>query len=259
MSSILGDSQRDIPIETETLSGDQKSGLIVSEHNWNGRAYELVKRLFDIFLSICALLVTGPIIIISALAVMATSEGPAFYRAKRAGFRGKPFHMYKLRTMQVNTDSVDQRVTAEHDNRITPVGAVLRKYKIDELAQFWNVLVGDMSIVGPRPEDWDIVQQHYTPEQRRIFQVRPGIACSTEVRWYPDLTYHDPPPTGVPIQEWYIRRHLPVQVDEGLHYIEQRNLLLDLKLIGQTAYCILIHARRPPEKQPLAPIPSENN
>ena len=209
------------------------------------------KRLFDIIIASIAMLVTWPLAMLGALAVKLTSRGPVFYRAKRAGLVGKPFDMFKLRTMYVGTDTRDRRVTAEQDERITPVGALLRKFKIDELPQFWNVLKGDMSIVGPRPEDWNIVERYYTLEQRRRMEVRPGIAALADVRWYPDLTYHDPPPEGVPIQEWYLRRHMPALVAEGLRYVDQQSFLFDLKILAQMAYCVLFYSWHPPKKQPL--------
>ena len=217
----------------------------------------MIKRLFDIFCASFALLVSGPLILVGALAVKLTSPGPAFYRAKRAGLRCRPFDMLKLRTMYVGTGTPDRRVTAEGDDRITPVGAFLRKLKIDELPQFWNVLLGEMSIVGPRPEDWDIVDRYYTPEQRRMLEVRPGIAALADVRWYPDLTYHDPPPADVPVQEWYLRRHMPAQVAEGLRYIEHQSLLFDLKILAQTVFCVLVYSWHPPKKQPLSMVQRE--
>lgn len=210
------------------------------------------KRLFDLVFAACSLLVTWPLILTGALAVKLTSPGPALYRAKRAGLGGRPFDMLKLRTMRVGTDTADRRVTAERDDRITPVGHILRKFKIDELPQLWNVLRGEMSIVGPRPEDWDIVQQYYTPEQRRMLEVRPGIAALADVSWYPDLTYHDPPPAGIPIQEWYLKRHLPVQAAEGLRYVEQQSMLLDLKILARMVFCVLFYSWLPPKKQPLS-------
>ncbi len=184
-----------------------------------------------------ALVVAGPLILLGALAVKLTSRGPAFYRAKRAGLGGKPFLMFKLRTMRIGSDSADRKVTADEDDRVTLVGRWLRKFKIDELPQFWNVLKGDMAIVGPRPEDWDIVEQHYTAEQRRSLDVRPGIASTMEVDWYPDLTYHDPAPPGVSIQEHYLERHLPVQAAEGVRYVERQSLLLDVQVIAVDLLC----------------------
>ena len=222
--------------------------------NNNKHLYKITKRLLDIFISISILLLVSPLILIGALLVKLTSPGPAFYRAKRAGLGGKPFDMFKLRTMFINTDTSDRKITEAVDDRITPIGKLLRKFKIDELPQFWNVLWGDMSIVGPRPEDWEIVDKYYIPEQRFILETPPGIACPVDVRWYPDLTYHDPPPAGVSIQEWYLNRHLSAQVAEGMRYVEQQSLLLDLKVIGQTAFCILVYSWLPPKRQPLSTV-----
>jgi lipopolysaccharide/colanic/teichoic acid biosynthesis glycosyltransferase len=214
----------------------------------------MIKRLFDILVATFALAVTWPLILLGALAVRATSPGPAFYRAKRAGLRGQPFYMLKLRTMRLAADTADRKITAPGDDRITPVGKWLRRFKIDELPQFWNVLRGAMSIVGPRPEDWDLVQQYYTPEQRRSLEVRPGITSPGTVRWYPDLTYHDPPPADVSMQEWYLKRHLPIQVSGALYYAEHQNLWLDLTVLSQTAFSVLVYSWLPPSKLPLTSL-----
>lgn len=230
------------------MRGDQ--GAMGKEQS-RRRHSQMLKRTSDVAFAGGALLVTWPLILAGALAVKLTSAGPAFYRARRAGLDGKPFDMYKLRTMRVGMDTRDRRVTAASDDRMTRVGAILRRFRIDELPQFWNVLRGDMSIVGPRPEDWDIVQEHYTPEQWRTLSVRPGVVSPADVRWYPDLTYHDPPQDGVSIQEHYIRRHMPVQVAEALHYMEHQSCLGDLQVIGQTIYCVLVRSWRPPKRKPL--------
>lgn len=211
----------------------------------------MVKRAFDIVIASILLIHTSILILLSAIAIKLTSPGPIFYLAERAGLHGEQFLMYKLRTMHVGQDSVDQRVTEENDTRITKVGAILRKCKLDELPQLWNVLVGEMSIVGPRPEDWEIVQKHYTPEQMRTLDVRPGIASYAEVRWYPDLTYHDPPPSDIPMQEWYIQRHMPVELQESLRYVEEQSIWLDLKIIFQIARNVVLYSIIPPKKQPL--------
>ena len=213
--------------------------------------YASLKRPFDIVVAGCTLLVTWPLILLGAMAVKISSPGPVCYRAKRAGMGGRPFDMLKLRTMRVGLDDSDRRVTEANDVRITPVGNLLRKSKIDELPQFWNVLKGNMSIVGPRPEDWDIVQRYFTQEDRRVLDVRPGIASPVDVDWYPDLTYHDPLPSGIPMQEYYVRRHMPFQVAEALRYIGRQSLLLDLKVIGRLIYCVLVYSWRSPKKRPL--------
>jgi len=211
----------------------------------------MIKRLIDIIVASCVLLITCPLILISALLIKITSPGAALYKSKRAGKDGRLFYMMKLRTMRTDMGLAGRKITDADDDRVTPSGKWLRKLKIDELPQFWNVIRGEMSIVGPRPEDYDLVQQYYTPEQRRSLQVRPGIASPVEVRWYPDMTYHDPPPEGVPTQEHYLSRHLPAQVSEALRYVERQSILLDLKVIAQVLYCILIYSWRPPKKKPV--------
>jgi lipopolysaccharide/colanic/teichoic acid biosynthesis glycosyltransferase len=215
--------------------------------------YGAVKRLLDIVGAGCALVLTGPAILVGALLVKLTSPGPAFYRARRAGRGGPPFDMFKLRTMRTGTDTSDRKITADRDERLTPVGRLLRRFKIDELPQFWNVLRGDMSLVGPRPEDWDIVRQHYTADEWRTLEVQPGIASPADVQWYPDLTYHDPPPPGVPIQDHYLRRHLHAQLAVALDYVERRSLLADLWVVGQLVFCVLVRSWLPPPRRPLPP------
>ncbi|BAY24250.1 sugar transferase [Calothrix sp. NIES-2100] len=215
----------------------------------NQPLYYLTKRLFDITVAACVLILFAPLILTGALLVKLTSPGPAFYKAKRAGLGGKPFYMLKLRSMYINTDSLDRRITEKNDNRITFVGAILRKLKIDELPQFWNVLCGQMSIIGPRPEDWDIVEKYYTPEQRLTLEIVPGLASISDVNWYPDITYHHPCPPGVSAQEDYIKRHLPILIDEALSYMEQQSFLFDLKLMARIAFAIVMYSWAPPKRQ----------
>jgi lipopolysaccharide/colanic/teichoic acid biosynthesis glycosyltransferase len=214
-----------------------------------------VKRPFDVILATIALIVTGPLILLAALAVKLTSAGPAFYRARRAGQGGRPFHMLKLRTMRIGTDSADRKITAEVDDRITFVGRWLRKFKIDEMPQFWNVLRGDMSVVGPRPEDHDIVERYFTPAARRTLDTLPGIASPVDVCWYPDLTRHDPPPPGVDVQDHYLRRHLPLQIAEALRYVDRQGLLVDLGVILRLFLCVGASLVRSPRQRPLPSDP----
>ena len=246
MADAVDDSAADCSVNGRTSVGQQSRGA-----GDGRRLYLVTKRLLDLVVASLVLLFASPLIALAALAVKATSPGPAFYRAKRAGLGGRPFHMLKLRTMRVGTDPPDRRISAPGDDRVTPVGRWLRRCKIDELPQFWNVLRGEMSIVGPRPEDWNIVERHFTPEQRQTLTVPPGIASPVDVRWYPDLTYHDPPPAGVPMQEWYLARHLPAHLAEAARYVEARSFLLDLEVIGRTIFCVLIRSWLPPKPQPL--------
>jgi lipopolysaccharide/colanic/teichoic acid biosynthesis glycosyltransferase len=210
-----------------------------------------VKRFFDVLAALFALLLSSPLILLGALAVRLSSRGPIFYRAKRAGLHGRPFIVYKLRTMRVGADDAKRRITEDADDRVTAVGRWLRRFKLDELPQFWNVLRGDMSVVGPRPEDWDIVQNHYVPQWRRAFDVRPGIASPVDVSWYPDLTYHDPAPAGTPIQEHYLERHLPLQATEAIRYVQEQSFWLDMRVIARLFFCVLVRSWLPPARRPL--------
>lgn len=140
------------------------------------------RRLVDIVLSAIGLLLLSPIILSAAIAVKITSRGPAFFPAMRAGLKGRPFRMMKLRTMRQDASS-GPKVTATGDQRITRVGRFLRASKIDELPQLLNVLKGDMAIVGPRPEDPDIVRALYGPAEWETLQVPPGLTSPGTI-WY---------------------------------------------------------------------------
>ena len=142
-----------------------------------GRGAMAAKRLFDIVCAACGLVALSPLFLITALAVGLTSPGGILFCQERIGLGGKPFIIYKFRTMRKENSGL--KITASGDDRITPVGRILRKTKLDELPQLFNVLRGDMSFVGPRPE----VQEYtdlYTEEQRQVFLVRPGITG-----WHP--------------------------------------------------------------------------
>ena len=131
-------------------------------------------RFFDILFSALGLIVLSPLFLVLYLLIRLESRGGGFYSQQRIGLGGKPFRLYKFRSMRVGSDKKGLITVGEHDNRITRTGAFIRKYKLDELPQLWNVLTGDMSLVGPRPE----VEKYtslYTPEQRRVLDVRPGI------------------------------------------------------------------------------------
>ena len=214
-----------------------------------------MKRLFDITMATIGLVVAAPIILLGALAVRASSPGPAFYVARRAGRRGDPFDLYKLRTMRHLPGPGGERITAGNDSRVTRVGRLLRTFKIDELPQLWNILRGDMSFVGPRPEDIEIVRRHYTPAQMRVLDVRPGLTTPGQVEWYPDLQYHDPPPAGTSAEAHYLQRHLPLRLAADLAYVESSSLALDLRVLLQTLWCVAVRSQlAPPPRKPLPVI-----
>ena len=179
-----------------------------------GRGAMAAKRLFDIVCAACGLVVLSPLFLITALAVGLTSPGGILFCQERIGLGGKPFIIYKFRTMRKENSGL--KITASGDDRITPVGRILRKTKLDELPQLFNVLRGDMSFVGPRPE----VQEYtdlYTEEQRQVFLVRPGI---------------DPNRT-------YIQEILPEKLRLDLSYIPRAGVVQDIALIFETLAVVI--------------------
>jgi lipopolysaccharide/colanic/teichoic acid biosynthesis glycosyltransferase len=160
-----------------------------------------------------------------------------FYRARRAGRGGTPFSMLKLRTMVNDADRLGAPITVGGDARVTSIGAFLRRTKIDELPQLINVLIGDMSLVGPRPEDWGIVQRHYTAEQQRLLDVRPGIACPGQIYYYLHQA-HEVPPSGTDPERFYVEQQLSTKLAYDLYYVHHASLVLDARVIVQTLAAI---------------------
>jgi lipopolysaccharide/colanic/teichoic acid biosynthesis glycosyltransferase len=186
----------------------------------------MLKRLFDIFASLVGLIVLSPVLIVIAVLVKTTSEGPIFYRATRAGQYGKLFKLYKFRSMVINADKLGPGVTGAADSRITPIGRLLRKTKLDELPQLINVLRGDMSIVGPRPEDPRYVA-FYTEEQRKVLEVRPGITSPASVEYRDEesmLTADD-------WEQYYIEIVMPAKLAIDVQYAQNANLWQDVIVI----------------------------
>ena len=144
-----------------------------------------LKRLFDIAFSLVALILLSPVMLVTAIVVKLTSSGPAFFMQERIGLRGKPFIMYKFRTMVQDAEKNGPQLSSRNDPRITRVGKVLRQFRIDEIPQFFTVLKGDMSIVGPRPE-----RQYYinlvtqkAPHYKLLHKVKPGITSWGQVKY----------------------------------------------------------------------------
>jgi len=188
------------------------------------------KRLFDIVFSLLGLIVFSPLLLVIALWIKLDSKGPVFYRGKRTGLHGKPFLIYKFRSMVSDAEKKGGPSTSDSDSRITRAGRFVRKFKLDELSQFINVLLGDMSFVGPRPE----VQQYtdmYTEEEKAILTVRPGITDWATI-WNSDegavLAKYDDPDKAY---EEVIR---PTKLKLQLYYVHNRTLWMDLKLVVYT-------------------------
>jgi lipopolysaccharide/colanic/teichoic acid biosynthesis glycosyltransferase len=189
-----------------------------------------VKRIFDIVFASLGLLVLGPLLLLVAAVVKGSDGGPIFYRQKRVGQFGRIFWIYKIRSMKVNADQMGPSVTQGRDPRITRIGALLRKAKLDELPQLWNVLRGDMSFVGPRPEVPRYVER-YTPAQREMLQYKPGITdlASLLFRNEEDLLR-----TAANVEDFYVRHCLPKKIELNRRYAEEANLAHDIWIILQT-------------------------
>jgi lipopolysaccharide/colanic/teichoic acid biosynthesis glycosyltransferase len=181
--------------------------------------------------------VTFPVLIISALGIKITSPGPVFYKARRIGKGGKAFSMLKFRTMHENSDRASA-ITAPGDSRIFGFGVWLRRLKIDELPQFWNILTGDMSLVGPRPEDPKIVERDYKDWMLETLLVAPGVTGPGSVYGYifGDALLDDTDPEGS-----YARKLLPPKLALERAYMERASLINDLGYILLTAWAIIAH------------------
>jgi lipopolysaccharide/colanic/teichoic acid biosynthesis glycosyltransferase len=189
----------------------------------------MVKRLFDILVSAAALVLLLPILLGVAIAIKLSSPGPIFYRAVRVGRHGVPFKLYKFRSMVVNADKIGAGITTAHDPRITPIGRFLRRTKLDELPQLINVLRGEMSLVGPRPEDPRYVAL-YTEEQRRVLRARPGMTSLASVRYRDEQALL----SGADWETRYVQQIMPDKLAIDLQYMERATLLSDLGVLWQT-------------------------
>ena len=199
----------------------------------------MAKRALDLLISILGLLVLCPLLLFLAIWVKLDSRGPVLYRGRRVGIDGQPFHMYKFRTMVQGAESRGPAVTYRDDPRITKAGRFLRRTKLDEFPQLLNVLKGEMSLVGPRPEDPSYVEL-YTPEQRRVLNVKPGITGPTQLEYRDEASMLH----GDSVDEEYVMRIMPEKLKLDLEYVRTRSLLLDLKILWRTATTLLFGARR---------------
>jgi lipopolysaccharide/colanic/teichoic acid biosynthesis glycosyltransferase len=189
-----------------------------------------MKRLFDIFISFLGLLILSPVLIATALAVKLEDKGPILYRANRVGLFGKLFTMYKFRTMVVNAENIGPASTSANDRRITKAGRFLRKFKIDEIPQLFNVLSGNMSIVGPRPEIKRFTDM-FTEEEKAILNVKPGITDWASI-WNSnegELLAGCEDPDG-----YYIKYIRPEKLRLQLLYAGNNNFFIDLHIIFLT-------------------------
>ena len=194
-----------------------------------------MKRLFDIVVSGCGLIVMSPIFLILAIWIKLDSKGPIFYRQVRVGRNNKDFKIFKFRSMRVESDKGSLVTIGVQDPRITRSGFFIRKFKLDELPQLINVFIGDMSLVGPRPE-----VRHYvncwTPEQMHVLDVRPGITDSASIKFRNENELmgqaEDP-------EKYYIEVIMQEKIKLYLEYVQNHSFWVDIKLIIRTFKVIL--------------------
>lgn len=189
-----------------------------------------MKRIFDIIASGLGLIVLSPVFVVLAIWIKTDSRGPVFYRQTRVGRDNKDFSLFKFRSMRPDSDKLGLITIGGRDPRVTRSGYYIRKYKLDEFPQLINVFMGDMSLVGPRPEVRKYVDM-YTPEQMRVLSVRPGITSLASIRYRNEneiLAASDDP------DRTYIEKVMPDKLAIDLEYVDRATLLNDIKLIFST-------------------------
>lgn len=194
-----------------------------------------MKRLFDVIASLTALVLLSPLFLILAFAVVIGDGFPVFFKQERVGKDGKTFRLLKFRSMYKDAEKRGQLTVGEDDPRVTPSGRVLRRYKLDELPQLMNVLKGDMSVVGPRPEVPKYVAK-YTATQREVLSARPGLTDPASLSFFneDELLGRSEDP-----EQTYIEEILPLKTELQRQYVYDRSFLTDLRIILQTLRKIL--------------------
>lgn len=195
----------------------------------------MFKRLFDIIFSALGIIILSPIFLLLWLTIKLESHGPALFMQTRVGKNNKDFKLIKFRSMYLNSESFGQLTVGMRDPRITNVGYTLRKYKLDELPQLLNVLKGDMSLVGPRPEVRKYVNM-YTPKQMKVLEVNPGITDYASIQFINEnqlLANAENP------DEYYINNIMPKKLEMNLQYIKSNNPFKDISLILKTIFRII--------------------
>ena len=204
-----------------------------------------MKRLFDITLSALGLILFSPVLLVLSLCVKVSDGGPIFFRQERVGRGGKPFRIIKFRSMVLNAEKLGLSITRDHDPRITKIGRLLRKTKLDELPQLWNVLIGEMSFVGPRPEVPRYVAR-YTQHQRKVLELTPGITdlATIQFRHEEELLADAKDP-----EQFYVDYCMPKKIELNLRYAAKASVWGDLGVIFRT----LLACLQPPAQSAQAP------
>ena len=195
----------------------------------------LAKRSFDLLFTIPGLVLLSPVFVVLAVWIKTDSPGPVFFRQERVGLKGKPFYIFKFRTMIINAEKYGRQITVGEDKRVTTSGAFLRRYKLDELPQLLNIFRGEMSLVGPRPEVPRYVKEYSTADREQVLSVLPGITD------YAAIEYKDENEIlgrAMDPEKAYIEEVLPVKIAYYKQYICERSLWVDFCLIVKTIRAI---------------------
>lgn len=194
-----------------------------------------MKRLFDLFASGCGLIVLSPLFLVVSILIKIDSRGPVFYRQVRVGFHNRDFRIFKFRTMRVGSDKGSLVTIGGRDPRVTRVGYYLRKFKVDELPQLINVFIGDMSLVGPRPEVRHYVD-YWTPEQLHVLDVRPGITDPASIKFRNENELMEKAENP---EEYYINVIMQEKIRLYLEYVANHSFWGDIGIIFKTFWVVV--------------------
>lgn len=194
-----------------------------------------MRRITDIVVALIVLSLLTPLLLVVGLAIVISSPGNPFYRGWRVGKNGRRFRLWKFRTMVRNAVQIGPAITVRNDSRITPLGRLLRKTKLDELPQFLNVMAGEMTLVGPRPEAPEIVDL-YDGQQRNVLLVKPGVTGLVQLKWADES---EEIPQGDGDNRYYIENLLDKKLQVDLEYLRTRTSLTDAQIVWRTAALIL--------------------
>lgn len=193
-----------------------------------------MSRILDIVVSGLALIVLAPLIFLISLGITLTSPGPVLFPQTRVGRKRKLFRLFKFRTMVIDAGSLGSSVTTRKDRRLTPIGEYLRRTRLDELPQLWNVLVGDMSFVGPRPDVPEIVRT-YTSEMLSIFDIRPGITSNATLHLRDEESLLDLSPVPEEVYELIV---VPFKVALAMEHVEKRSFFFDTSILLKSVWVL---------------------
>ena len=198
-----------------------------------------LKRLFDIILSTIVLFLFSPLFLLGSFLAKIQSTGSIFYKAKRVGKNGQVFEMYKFRTMVKNADQIGIGLTTHKDVRVTPIGRVLRLTKLDELPNFINVIKGEMSLIGPRPESPTYVK-YYTEEQKRVLLVKPGITGPSQIV---NRNEAEKLASQTDPEQYYITELMPKKLLLDLHYVATQSFISDIGWLLKTLWVLVFPSK----------------